>query len=116
MAGTVRISNDPRIGLPLNSFAFDYLADRIWEQFDPALSQIRDEIYLPRVQGHMFITLSKQDVSDFHTFVDAVMKAKKADPNANEQGVVRSCYELWDLLIDKLQQDPRYPRTYTVKP
>lgn len=108
MAGTVRISNDPRIGLPLNSFAFNYLADRICVEFDPALSHIRDEIYLPRVQDQMFITLSNQSVEGFRAFVDAVAKAKKADANVSDQGVLRNAYELWDKLIDKLKQDPRY--------
>ena len=110
MAGTIIISNNPRIGLPLNSFAFEYLADRIWEQFDPSLSRVRDEIFLPRVQDQMFITLTKQDIDGFRAFVDAVTKTKKADPNANEQGVLRSYYELWDLLLDKLKEDPRYPK------
>jgi hypothetical protein len=109
MAGTILISSEPSIGLPLNSFAFHYLADRIWEQFDPALSVIRDEIYLPKVQAQMFITLKKQNVNGFRAFVDAVIKAKKADPNANEQGVLRSYYGLWDKLIEKLKEDPRYP-------
>jgi hypothetical protein len=108
MAGTIIISNDPRIGLALNSSAFDYLADLIWDQFDPASSRIRDEIYLPRVQCQMFITLLQQDLDGFRAFVEAVIKAKKVDHHVDDQGVLRTYYELWDKLIDKLKQDPRY--------
>ncbi len=108
MAGTITLSNDPGIGLALNSSAFDYLADLIWDQFDPDLSRIRDEIYLPRVQCQMFIALPQQDVNGFRAFVEAVIKAKKADHHVDDQGVLRTYYELWDKLIDKLKQDPRY--------
>jgi hypothetical protein len=108
MAGSIRISSEPRVGLSLSSSGFDYLTDRIWDQFDPAFSGIRDEIYLPRVQEQMFIKIPDRDLIAFRAFVDAAMKGKEADPNANDQGALHPYYELWDKLIAKLMQDSRY--------
>jgi len=37
------------------------------------------------------------------------MRAKRADANADDDGSLRYYYEVWNYLIDKLKQDPRYP-------
>lgn len=104
IAGAILISDSD--GISLSSSDFDYIIEKIRDNFNDDEAGLREEIYGPvDDEGFSFISLSGHAHDGFNAFVRAAFIAYENEIKAQPLSARR---RLWDELMMALRSDPRF--------
>jgi hypothetical protein len=103
MAGAILISRG--IGIPINSFGLDYIAERIRREISVKDWPIVCDVYRAYDhEGMMFLDLTESTPQCFAIFYLATLAAMKATDSHN----LSFLGNLWEGLRQELEADPRH--------
>lgn len=104
MAKAILVSQG--VTIPLSTFGFFYLIDKIRKEFLPEQVATADNIFRPHdEEGMPFISLKEVGVEGFRVFVSAAQRANFA---AQKDDNYSELQKIWTELFDFLSEDARF--------
>lgn len=89
----------------MSTSSFDLLSDFIYAGFGASAHEVRDKVFLPKVEGAMtFIDAEELGADEFKSFAEAVGVAYQT---AGLRPDFHHYQRFWDMLLGLVDADPR---------